>query len=222
MMIAVIGDIIGSRKIVDRLCTQEILRASLDRVNYKYPQSLASNFSITLGDEIQGVLRCSKGLLRILDDIAISLRPEKIRFGIGIGFLSTSIDPASSIGADGPAYWKAREAIEFVHKYNDYGRANVHLLAVDYHESIGLINEILKLTAFQMSGWRDSQMDVFRYILYEDIFDPESINHTEMAGRMGILPSSLTRRFESSGIKRYMSSRNEVELEIERVNKHYD
>lgn len=220
-MIAVIGDIIGSRKIVDRLGMQEILRASLDRVNHTYSQSLASNFSITLGDEIQGVLHCGKGLLRILDEIALSLRPEKIRFGIGIGLLSTLIDPAYSIGADGPAYWKAREAIEFVHKYNDYGRANEHLLAVDDHESIGLINEILKLTALQMSGWRESQLDVYRCILSERLLDPDSIKHMELAKKMGISPSSLTRRFESSGIKRYMSSRNEAELAIERINQLY-
>ena len=221
-MIAVIGDMIKSRSISDRYRAQQVLQEELHRINLRYQASLASKFTVTLGDEFQGLIKNSHGLLRLLDEISFALLPIRFRFGIGIGTLNTEIDPTTSLGADGPAYWKAREAIDFVHKYNDYGRANVHLMAANHHESIGLINEILKLTAFQMSGWRDSQLEVYRRILSEGILDPDSIKHREMAEQIGISPSALTRRFESSGIKRYMLSRVEAEAAIERINELYE
>ncbi len=220
-MIAIIGDIIKSKSIGDRQKSQQELQTVLQGINKRNKELLASRFTITLGDEFQGVFKESIKLLRILDEITFSLQPIRIRFGIGVGTLTTELDPDSSIGADGPAYWKAREAIEFVHKNNDYGRANIHLEVEDPDCSVELINEILKLTALQVSGWRDSQIEVYKVILQDEILDPEQINHQRIAENLGILMSSLTRRFESSGIKRYMSARREAELALERINKRY-
>jgi len=220
-MLAIIGDIINSKSLTDRQHTQRELRKILERINQRYEDILASNFTITLGDEFQGVLQNSTSLFRIVDEISFQLQPVKLRFGIGVGTLTTELDPDSSIGADGPAYWKAREAIEFVHKNNDYGRANIHLEVEDPDCSVELINEILKLTALQVSGWRDSQVEVYKVILQDEILDPEQINHQRIAENLGILMSSLTRRFESSGIKRYMSARREAELALERISKRY-
>lgn len=220
-MIAVIGDIIKSKSILDRQKTQQELQSVLLQINQRHQASLASRFTITLGDEFQGLFKDSKGLLHILDEISFSLRPIRLRFGIGVGTLTTELDPTTSIGADGPVYWKAREAIDYVHKNNDYGRANIHLGVQEPDDTVSLINQILKLTALQVSGWRDSQTEVYKIILEEEIMDPEEINHQRIAKKLGILPSSLTRRFESSGIKRYMSACREVELALERINKRY-
>ena len=220
-MIAVIGDIIKSKSILDRQKTQQELQSVLLQINQRHQASLASRFTITLGDEFQGLFKDSKGLLHILDEISFALRSIRLRFGIGVGTLTTELDPTTSIGADGPVYWKAREAIDYVHKNNDYGRANIHLGVQEPDDTVSLINQILKLTALQVSGWRDSQTEVYKIILEEEIMDPEEINHQRIAKKLGILPSSLTRRFESSGIKRYMSACREVELALERINKRY-
>ncbi|MDD4578242.1 MAG: SatD family protein [Anaerolineaceae bacterium] len=220
-MIAIIGDIIKSRFIPDRRKTQEGLSAVLQQINQRYAGTLASRFTITLGDEFQGVLRDADGLLRILDEISFQLKPINLRFGIGVGELTTRLDPTTSIGADGPAYWKAREAIEIAHTNNDYGRANIHLCAQDPDMLVDLINQILKLTALQVSGWRDSQSEVYKVNLQEAILDPDDINHQKIADQLKIQASSLTRRFESSGIKRYMSARKEAELALERLNQKY-
>ncbi len=220
-MIAVIGDIIKSKSILDRHKTQQDLQRVLLQINQRHQAMLASRFTITLGDEFQGLFKDGNGLLHILDEISFSLRPIGLRFGIGVGTLTTEVDPTTSIGADGPAYWKAREAIEFIHKNNDYGRANIHLSVQEQDDTVNLINQILKLTALQVSGWRDSQIEVYKIILEEDLMEPEEINHQRIAAKLDILTSSLTRRFESSGIKRYMSACREVELALERINNLY-
>jgi len=220
-MIAVIGDIIKSKSILDRHKTQQDLQRVLLQINQRHQAMLASRFTITLGDEFQGLFKDGNGLLHILDEISFSLRPIGLRFGIGVGTLTTEVDPTTSIGADGPAYWKAREAIEFIHKNNDYGRANIHLSVQEQDDTVNLINQILKLTALQVSGWRDSQIEVYKIILEEDLMEPEEISHQKIADKLDILTSSLTRRFESSGIKRYMSACREVELALERINNLY-
>jgi len=220
-MIAIIGDIIKSKALADRRRTQESLYGVLQQINQRYAGVLASKFTVTLGDEFQGVLTNANGLLRILDEISFPLKPVNLRFGIGVGSLSTQLDPDTSIGADGPAYWKAREAIEIAHTNNDYGRANIHLCAQDRDVLADLINQVLKLTALQVSGWRGTQIDLYEVILQEGILDPDDINHQRIADLLEIEASSLTRRFESSGIKRYMIARKEAELALERINQGY-
>lgn len=217
-MIAVIGDIIKSRSIKNREEVQEQLKSVLDKVNRDYADALASKFTLTLGDEFQGVFRSGSNVLRLVDEIIFSLKPVGLRFGIGIGSLKTALDPDASLGADGPAYWNARKAIEIAHKNNDYGRANIGLCADGEHELAILVNQILKLTAFQASGWRESQIEVYRLILEEGIDSPSQINHQKLAELLEIQPSSLTRRFESSGIKRYMTARQTAETAMERIN----
>lgn len=44
------------------------------------------------------------------------MQPYQVRFGIGVGKILTDINPELSIGADGPAYWHARKAINYIHQ----------------------------------------------------------------------------------------------------------
>jgi hypothetical protein len=218
-VIVIIGDLINSRKLKNRLSAQERLKDSLSEVNKKYSDEIGSKFMITLGDEFQGLLLTGCNCLRILDEISFRMSPIEIRFGLGVGELNTVLNKELCTGMDGPVFWKAREAIQVIHKKNDYGRTNVHLCSQKNDFSVVLINDILKLTALQMSGWRDTQKEIYRLVLEDGIILPDKINHQRMSSRLGILNSSLSRRFESSGIKRYMTARLNAETAIEILNK---
>src|SRR5665647_1997112 len=111
MYFVIIGDIIDSKKVIDRSLLQDKLNSILKKINECFEQEIASNFIITLGDEFQGVLLSSKNLLKIIDLIDFQLYPVKVRFGIGIGTISTKINKEMSLGADGPAYYNARKMI---------------------------------------------------------------------------------------------------------------
>ena len=56
MYFAIIGDIIASKTISNRSEVQNHLKRILDQVNEEYKSNIASRFSITLGDEFQGLL----------------------------------------------------------------------------------------------------------------------------------------------------------------------
>lgn len=107
MYFAIIGDIIASKTISNRSEVQNHLKRILDQVNEEYKSNIASRFSITLGDEFQGLLHSAAHLFELLDTIQFQLYPTKIRFGIGVGDMNTEIIQETSMGSDGPAYWSA-------------------------------------------------------------------------------------------------------------------
>ena len=73
--VAVIGDIIESRKIENRQAVQLKLQSVLDVVNKKYEKSLASKFMITLGDELQGLVRDKRTSVDIISFIVLVMLP---------------------------------------------------------------------------------------------------------------------------------------------------
>ena len=114
MVIAVLADIVGSRKLNDRSAAQRILDDTIRRVEADLP--LAHHpLTPTVGDEQQGVyLRLEDALVSLLM-IQLAL-PDGIafRFGIGIGEVRT-VDSVHGELADGPGWYAARAAIETVH-----------------------------------------------------------------------------------------------------------
>ena len=111
---AIIGDIKRSKKIENRCEIQEKLKKILDNVNSIYNNDISAKFLITLGDEFQGLLEITAPILEIIKYIQREIYPIKLRFGVGMGNVSTLINHEAAIGADGPAFYAAREMIEFL------------------------------------------------------------------------------------------------------------
>ena len=162
--IAVIGDIKDSKRMKDRNQVQEKLQAKLYEINEKYATEIASKFMITLGDEFQGLLSCGANTLQIITEIEQSMYPVKLRFGVGIGEITTKINPDMAIGADGPGYYKARAAIEYL-KENEKRKQTIMSdirFEVD-GENQGIttmINTMLSLLTVIKSSWSDRQREV--------------------------------------------------------------
>ncbi|WP_243232663.1 SatD family protein [Microbacterium sp. CIAB417] len=113
MVIAVIADIVGSRRLHDRAAAQKALDETIVRVERDLP--LASQpLTPTVGDEQQGVYAALGDALTSLLMLQLAL-PDglELRFGIGAGEIR-AIDSAHGELPDGPAWWAAREAIEIV------------------------------------------------------------------------------------------------------------
>lgn len=124
--IAIIGDIKKSRELEKRQEVQNKLKIVLEEINEKYLEDISAKFLITLGDEFQGLLFDGRNILKIIREIQMSLYPVELRFGIGIGKITTEIDTDRALGADGPGYYNARKAIEIL-KINEK-RRNQYLL----------------------------------------------------------------------------------------------
>ena len=109
MYFAIIGDIVESKKLIDRDGVQKRLNIILKDINIKFDNDIAAKFVITLGDEFQGLLSNPSNLFDIIDTIKFEMYPVRIRFGIGIGSIDTEVNSEMALGADGPAYHYARK-----------------------------------------------------------------------------------------------------------------
>lgn len=114
MVIAVLADIVGSRRLDDRTAAQHILDSTIAAVEAEAPLAVRP-LTPTVGDEQQGVYRDLGEALTSLLMIQLRL-PDGIafRFGIGVGEVR-AVDSVHGELADGPGWYAARAAIETVH-----------------------------------------------------------------------------------------------------------
>jgi len=109
--LAVIGDIVRSRTITDRGPFQKRLARAITSINKAFAQAIASRFVLTVGDEFQGLLASEDQIVAILASLRSAIHPVELRFGIGVGRISTPLRP-EALGMDGMCFHNAREALE--------------------------------------------------------------------------------------------------------------
>lgn len=114
MVVAVIVDMVGSRRLSDRAGAQRVLDAAIARVDHQLPVP-HEQLRPTVGDEQQGVYESLDDALASLLLIQLAL-PDGLecRFGLGVGPIGRFASAAGQL-QDGPGWWAAREAIETVH-----------------------------------------------------------------------------------------------------------
>ena len=205
MYIALIGDIIESKKIQDRAQVQQQLLRLMKELNWQYQDYLISPFTVTTGDEFQALFSPNSYMFQIIDQLSVAFSPYEIRFGIGVGEMVTEINKEQSIGSDGPAYWLAREAINHIHDKNDYGINHISVFLAD-EEVTWTVNAMLAAGSFIQSKWKEVQYDVLKQLLTENIYD-ETFSHKEIARSLGITPSAFNKRIKASGLKIYLRNK---------------
>jgi hypothetical protein len=208
MYFAIIGDIISSRKIENRKLFQKQLSAVLDDINRAYSQDIASKFVITLGDEFQGLLKRADRLLEITDKIKFQLEPVEIRFGIGVGRMITEIIPETSVGADGPAYWCARNAILLIHEKNDYNVSKIIIEAEEQNDFVDVINESLRLCDYMEKKWRSSQKKMVKKSVLQ--FGHSKIPQKELAALLNLSVQTVNVKIQSTGYYNYLRLKKSV------------
>jgi len=108
--LVILGDVRKSRMIADRTLAQAGLRQVVERINGEKPGLLDVPFSISGGDEIQGVLTDPADMVAVIDCLDLSSFIFGFRFGVGWGTVATP-RASRSWEMDGECFHKAREAI---------------------------------------------------------------------------------------------------------------
>ena len=205
MYLALIADVIDSKMVQERFNLQKQLEKTLRKMNELFGDYLASRFTLTLGDEFQALLKVDAPVFQIIDTLRSELTPTQLRFGIGLGEIVTAIDPLQSIGADGPAYWNARAAINLVHQKNDYGNTQIYFSSGNDSKDL-LVNALIASGEAIRSGWRGSQEEILLDLLKRFIYS-ENFSQQELAQSLDINPSALSKRLKSSSIRVYLRGR---------------
>ena len=205
MYLALIADVIDSKMVQERLDLQKQVEITLQKMNGLFADYLASCFTLTLGDEFQALLKVDAPIFQIIDTLRSELTPTQLRFGIGLGEIVTEIDPLQSIGADGPAYWNARAAINFVHQKNDYGNTQIYFSSGKENQDF-FVNALIASGEAIRSSWRDSQEEILLNLLKRSVYS-ESFSQQDLAQSLAINPSALSKRLKSSSIRVYLRGR---------------
>jgi len=107
----VTADLVMSRGLADRRGTQRRLVQLVDTLNTEFGKDLAAPFMITLGDEIQGLLREPVRFPPVISTIHTAFRPDAITVGVGLGGVATELTTRVT-EMDGPVFVSARRAVE--------------------------------------------------------------------------------------------------------------
>ena len=205
MFLALIADVIDSKMVQERFDLQKQVEETLQKMNGLFADYLASCFTLTLGDEFQALLKLDAPVFQIIDTLRSELTPTQLRFGIGLGEIVTSIDPLQSIGADGPAYWNARAAINLVHQKNDYGNTQIYFSSGKENQDF-FVNALIASGEAIRSSWRGSQEEILLDLLKRCVYS-ENFSQQDLAQSLEINPSALSKRLKSSSIRVYLRGR---------------
>ena len=217
MYLALIADVIDSKMVQERFNLQKQLEKTLRKMNELFGDYLASRFTLTLGDEFQTLLKVDAPVFQIIDSLRSELTPTQLRFGIGLGEIVTAIDPLQSIGADGPAYWNARAAINLVHQKNDYGNTQIYFSSGNDSKDL-LVNALIASGEAIRSGWRGSQEEILLDLLKRFVYS-ENFSQQDLAQSLDINPSALSKRLKSSSIRVYLRGREAALASIQALAK---
>ena len=206
--IAIIGDVKNSKKIEDRNNVQNKLKNILNKINEDYENDISAKFVITLGDEFQGLLDKGENILNIVEDIEKMMYPIEIRFGIGIGTITTDIDSMMAMGADGPGYYMARKAIERIKENegkNKTYNSNVRIeIDEDKNLTSEMLNTIFSLLSVVKNEWTDRQREII------SDFEKYKDGQEKSSERLGITQSSVQRGLTNGNYYAYRNAKDTV------------
>ncbi len=115
--IALIGDLVASRAL--KPDARGRLQAQLGRHFAAVRAETRTGFAawplVTIGDEFQALFPADaagcRALLAFIPEVLDLARPTAVRFGLGLGALSTELRE-EALGMDGPCFHRARAALE--------------------------------------------------------------------------------------------------------------
>jgi len=194
--IAIIGDIIGSRGLgPQRSNAQKQLFSSLAEINRKYRNGILSTFTVTVGDEFQGLVSRAEFIPNLIWDLENHLN-YSIRLGIGCGRLSTQLQP-SAIGMDGPVWHAAREAIQDSYKNGKYGGVFKNFSERDDP----ILNGFARILYAERQRFTEKQLTVLNLLR-------NNLSQVEVAARLRVSKQAISRHVLTAGWSAYEEARD--------------
>ena len=206
--IVIIGDMKNSQKIQDRNMVQEKLKSVLKEINKKYKKDIASKIMITLGDEFQGIFCSGASVLTIIEEIQEGMESIEIRFGIGVGKITTRVNAKMAIGADGPGFYNARKAIESLKADEQKNKTCLAEARIEIDEDENnvamLINTVFSLMKVIKNNWTKRQREIIQEL------EKSGGNQTECAKRLGVAQSTINRGLNSGNFYAYKNAKETI------------
>lgn len=193
--VTVIGDLVDSRRSVDRAAVHARFERAIDGINTEYEPVVP--LRIGLGDEFQGIFASLGEAIGATLRLRMALLPDvDVRQGIGWGRVQVlSEEPRVE---DGPGWWAARAAITLSASYER--KAPLRAVRTAYVAADGdagpdaaLVNAALMTRDQIVSGLSERSMSVLDGLL-------RGRQQQAIADDLGISPSAVSQRIRADGI----------------------
>jgi hypothetical protein len=167
----------------------------VDECNYAHKDTLLSPFTITLGDEFQGVaasLRAAVESILFLEDLTLTVQPAfSLRYVLVYGAIDTPINPAIAHGMVGSGLATARELL--TKKRRGRPRFQIELGGDSYTEELRMAFRLLELLS---THWKEKDYTLIRELLWNS--DDKAV-----ALRFGKTASQIWKRRKTLQIEEY-------------------
>ncbi|WP_456473808.1 SatD family protein [Candidatus Pyrohabitans sp.] len=178
----VLGDVVSSRRLVDRAEFQNKLEKTCKEINKTYAEDIYADFKILKGtDEIAGVLSDLSNIYKIISTIQEQLYPNYMRFAVVLDRIDTALETKDAALMDGPAFHKASDIMNKLKKSKLMFDMSVSDKIVDTAIS-GQINLILLLK----KNWSPKQRQIVGE--YE-----KTKNQSKIAKKLGITQQAVSK-----------------------------
>ena len=197
-VVALLADVVGSRT-HERAALHRALLAAVDAANERVPA--LDPLRPTVGDELQGVYATLGGALTASIRLRLRLAgaatsagaaPIELRFGIGVGEVTT-VDSELGI-QDGTAWWRARDAVDWVHAHS--ARAGYESVRTAVRDAGGAppVDGLLRLLDATLARLRPGALRTLSGLL-------EGLDNQEMADRESISASANSQRVRNNDLR---------------------
>jgi len=186
--VAVKMDMRSSRRIRDRERTQGQFIQVMEALNREFAPSIQARFIVTHGDEAQGMLKreSAPDVLAVMERAIDGIFPVELRFGIGMGALSTPLQP-DAIGMDGEAWYAASRALSLARSRRK------HVVFSGFGDQVDQqLCALANLLLYMRNGWSAEQRRAIELI-------DAGMMQSAAARVLGISESAISQRLTSAG-----------------------
>ncbi|PVG81871.1 hypothetical protein DDE18_14210 [Nocardioides gansuensis] len=201
-----IGDLVGSRSVVDRQRLHGSLQGILDEVNARARPR--SPLRITVGDEFQGAFASVGQAVAAALRIRLALAPAyDVRHGVGWGEVTVLVDEPRV--EDGPGWWIARKAVEAVEEAERRPATRSRRTAYRAVEGAGgpdeaAVDAALMLRDALLDGLSERSLSVLRGLL-------AGSTQREIADELGISASAVSQRVRADHLGALVAAERRLE-----------
>jgi hypothetical protein len=179
----IIGDVCGSRRMnADaRYEGQLFIKSAISQINENLKDCIEAPFTITRGDEFQGVLNNSGYIMPVLLEFERLLFPLNLRYGVGVGQIHR-MGSDLPLEMDGPAFHRASEALQRAKK-----KKKQMIFKSEQDQTDLLVNTVFMLMYSIKSRWNQSNYE--RYWRYKELGTYEKVAEYEKVSTQAVWDS---------------------------------
>lgn len=178
----------------------------MDQLNTDLESEVRSQFTITLGDEFQGLLkrpRAVADLIWIVDAFPV----VSVRLGFGFGPLTTSLKRVA-LQMDGPAFYNARDAIEHARQRKALGGV---FRGFGEDEDV-VLNGFARLLQHHRGRMTLRRKELFTFLR-------AGYTQSEVTQELGITASAVSKAAKVAGWEAYAEGERGFRVALERLSR---